>query len=188
MPRPGAASLSPRLPAAPARNRNSLYAVDVCSGPSRRAVPVASLRAMRHNNDMDQPSSKLRLAAMVATVVALLAISVPFVWQHDVDAEPAAAGMMTPIVVASARRVGAIARRAGRRRRVHGRRQAGEARFHDEGSRRQGCVADVVQGQGHPAELLGNVVRSVQGGDPRLRRTAKGQSKNDLVVDRLLGG
>ena len=34
---------------------------------------------------------------MVATVVALLAISVPFVWQHDVEAEPAAAGMMTPI-------------------------------------------------------------------------------------------
>lgn len=37
---------------------------------------------------MDQPSNKLRLAAMAATLVALLAISVPFVWQHDVEAEP----------------------------------------------------------------------------------------------------
>jgi len=40
---------------------------------------------------MDQPSSKVRLAAMIATFVALLAISVPFVWQHDVEAERAAA-------------------------------------------------------------------------------------------------
>ena len=40
---------------------------------------------------MDQPSAKIRLAAMIATFAALLAISVPFVWQHDVEAEPAAA-------------------------------------------------------------------------------------------------
>lgn len=36
-----------------------------------------------------QPSAKLRFAAMAATVIALLAISVPFVLQYDVDAEPA---------------------------------------------------------------------------------------------------
>ena len=46
---------------------------------------------------MDQPSTKLRLAAMIATVVALLAISVPFVWQHDLEAEPASVGMMSPV-------------------------------------------------------------------------------------------
>jgi thiol-disulfide isomerase/thioredoxin len=46
---------------------------------------------------MDQPSSKLRLAAMAATVIALLAISVPFIWQHDVDAEPALADTMAPV-------------------------------------------------------------------------------------------
>jgi thiol-disulfide isomerase/thioredoxin len=46
---------------------------------------------------MDQPSSKLRLAAMAATVIALLAISVPFIWQNDVDAEPALAGALTPV-------------------------------------------------------------------------------------------
>ena len=46
---------------------------------------------------MDQPSTKLRLAAMIATVVALLAISVPFVWQHDVEAEPVSVGMMSPV-------------------------------------------------------------------------------------------
>ncbi len=38
---------------------------------------------------MDQPSSKLRLAAVAATVIALAAISVPFIFQHDVEAEPA---------------------------------------------------------------------------------------------------
>ena len=46
---------------------------------------------------MDQPSAKLRVAAMIATVVALLAISVPFVWQHEVDAEPVSASMMSPV-------------------------------------------------------------------------------------------
>src|SRR5262245_20565923 len=45
---------------------------------------------MRQNTAMDQPSSQVRLAAMIATFVALLAISVPFVWQHDLEAEPAA--------------------------------------------------------------------------------------------------
>lgn len=35
-----------------------------------------------------QPSSTVRFAAFAATVIALLAISVPFVWQHDVGAEP----------------------------------------------------------------------------------------------------
>jgi cytochrome c biogenesis protein CcmG/thiol:disulfide interchange protein DsbE len=46
---------------------------------------------------MEQPSAKLRLVAMAATVVALLAISVPFVWQGHLEAEPAVevdAGML----------------------------------------------------------------------------------------------
>jgi thiol-disulfide isomerase/thioredoxin len=46
---------------------------------------------------MDQPSRKLRMAAMVATFVALLALSVPFVWQHDVEAEPSEAEVMSPV-------------------------------------------------------------------------------------------
>jgi thiol-disulfide isomerase/thioredoxin len=37
---------------------------------------------------MDQPSTKLRVVAMAATVIALVAISIPFVWQHDVEAGP----------------------------------------------------------------------------------------------------
>ena len=45
---------------------------------------------------MDQPSAKLRAAALIATVVALLAISVPFVWDHELDAEPAV-GMLSPV-------------------------------------------------------------------------------------------
>jgi thiol-disulfide isomerase/thioredoxin len=36
----------------------------------------------------ERSSSKVRLVAAIATVIALLAISVPFVLQHDVDAEP----------------------------------------------------------------------------------------------------
>ena len=45
---------------------------------------------------MDQPSAKLRAAALIATVIALLAISVPFVWDHELDAEPAV-GMLSPV-------------------------------------------------------------------------------------------
>jgi thiol-disulfide isomerase/thioredoxin len=40
---------------------------------------------------MDQPNTPLRMAAMAATLIALLAMSVPFVWQHAAEAEPAAA-------------------------------------------------------------------------------------------------
>ncbi len=46
---------------------------------------------------MDQPSAKLRLAAMAATAAALLAISVPFVWQHDVEAGPALGATPAPV-------------------------------------------------------------------------------------------
>jgi thiol-disulfide isomerase/thioredoxin len=46
---------------------------------------------------MDQPSSKLRLAAMAATFMALLAISVPFVWQPDLEAVPSSADEMAPV-------------------------------------------------------------------------------------------
>jgi thiol-disulfide isomerase/thioredoxin len=34
---------------------------------------------------------------MLATVMALLAISVPFVWQHDVEAEPVSVSMLSPV-------------------------------------------------------------------------------------------
>lgn len=36
------------------------------------------------------------MAAVVATVVALLVISVPFVWQHGMDSEPASAAAFEP--------------------------------------------------------------------------------------------
>jgi len=44
------------------------------------------------------PSSKMRMIAVGATAIALLGISIPFVWQPDVDAEPAAitADAVTP--------------------------------------------------------------------------------------------
>jgi thiol-disulfide isomerase/thioredoxin len=47
---------------------------------------------------MDQPNTKLRMAAMAATAIALVAISIPFVWQDNVEAgrsNPAAA--MSPV-------------------------------------------------------------------------------------------
>jgi thiol-disulfide isomerase/thioredoxin len=37
-----------------------------------------------------QPNPKIRLVAMAATVIALLAISIPFVFEDHIDAEPAA--------------------------------------------------------------------------------------------------
>ncbi|HUE90067.1 MAG TPA: TlpA disulfide reductase family protein [Vicinamibacterales bacterium] len=46
---------------------------------------------------MDQPNSKLRLAAIAATAIALLAISVPFIFEGHLEAEPAAAETMTPV-------------------------------------------------------------------------------------------
>jgi thiol-disulfide isomerase/thioredoxin len=48
---------------------------------------------------MDQPNQTLRYVAMAVTVMALLAISIPFVWQHSVEAEPGiAAGLaVTPV-------------------------------------------------------------------------------------------
>jgi cytochrome c biogenesis protein CcmG, thiol:disulfide interchange protein DsbE len=45
----------------------------------------------------DQPSSRLRLVAIAATVIALLAISVPFIFQHDLEAEPAVSDAMAPV-------------------------------------------------------------------------------------------
>jgi thiol-disulfide isomerase/thioredoxin len=43
-----------------------------------------------------QPSSKVQFAALAATVIALLAISIPFVWQHDVEAERGDAAPVVP--------------------------------------------------------------------------------------------
>jgi thiol-disulfide isomerase/thioredoxin len=49
----------------------------------------------------DAPSGKMRMIAVAATAVALLAIAIPFVWQPHVDAEPgtdaaAVAATVTP--------------------------------------------------------------------------------------------
>lgn len=46
---------------------------------------------------MDQPSSKLRLVAMAATAIALLAISVPFIFEGHLEAEPAITGTLAPV-------------------------------------------------------------------------------------------
>jgi thiol-disulfide isomerase/thioredoxin len=46
---------------------------------------------------MDQPNTKLRVAAMAATFIALLAISVPFVWQRPAEAEPPASSTVAPV-------------------------------------------------------------------------------------------
>ena len=46
---------------------------------------------------MDQPSSKLRLVAMAATAIALLAISVPFIFERHLEAGPAATEAMAPV-------------------------------------------------------------------------------------------
>ena len=48
-------------------------------------------------SDSAQPSSKLRLAAIAATVITLLAISVPFIFQDHVDATPTAPAGVAPL-------------------------------------------------------------------------------------------
>ncbi|MEW6320562.1 MAG: TlpA disulfide reductase family protein [Acidobacteriota bacterium] len=48
---------------------------------------------------MEKTNSKVRVAAVIATAVALLAIAVPFVWQSSVVAEPAAAVSAAPAVL-----------------------------------------------------------------------------------------
>jgi len=50
---------------------------------------------------MNQPNQTLRYVAMAVTVVALLAISIPFVWQHSVEAEPSTAAGLAVTPVAS---------------------------------------------------------------------------------------
>ena len=52
---------------------------------------------MEQPDTVELPNAKLRFAAVAATVIALLAISVPFVFQHDVEAEPSAVEEMAPV-------------------------------------------------------------------------------------------
>ena len=46
---------------------------------------------------MDQASSKLRMAAIAATAISLLAISVPFIFQHDLEAGPTDIDAVAPL-------------------------------------------------------------------------------------------
>jgi thiol-disulfide isomerase/thioredoxin len=59
-----------------------------------------------------QPSSKVRFVALAATIIALLAISVPFVWQHDVvEAERGAeepVGMVSSMAPIASHEEGAV--------------------------------------------------------------------------------
>lgn len=43
------------------------------------------------------PNSKMRMIAVVVTVGALLAISIPFVWQHNADSTPAETAAVAPV-------------------------------------------------------------------------------------------
>src|SRR5262245_9056474 len=45
---------------------------------------------------MEQPSNRIQIVAIAATVIALGAVSIPFVWDDHVDAEPAAAVAAAP--------------------------------------------------------------------------------------------
>src|SRR4030095_16774774 len=56
---------------------------------------------LRHNKLMNQPNQTIRYVAMAVTVVARLAISIPFVWQHSVEAEPGIAAGLAVAPVAS---------------------------------------------------------------------------------------
>jgi peroxiredoxin len=54
---------------------------------------------MGQNTDMDPSNTKVRLAAMAATFVALLVISVPFVWQQTMGEESPSAAALDPATV-----------------------------------------------------------------------------------------
>ena len=49
-------------------------------------------------------------------------------------------------------------------------RQAGQPRLHRQGHERRECPPRRLQGQGHPDQLLGDVVPALQGGDSGLHR------------------
>jgi len=55
---------------------------------------------------MEQPPRKLRLAAMAATVITLLAISMPFIFEDHVDAVPVASAAVVPLASHDASAVG----------------------------------------------------------------------------------
>lgn len=63
---------------------------------------------MGHNSQMDQQTaSKVRLAAIAATVLALVVLSVPFLMERGADATPGAAGTpMTPVAAHEAGEAG----------------------------------------------------------------------------------
>ena len=118
---------------------------------------------------MNQPNQTIRYVAMAVTVVALLAISIPFVWQHNVEAEPSVAA---GLAVAPSR----VARRSDRSAEQDAACMADakpanmDFKFKDLDGKE--VPLSSYQGQGRVAQLLGDVVRPVQSRDPRLRGTA----------------
>ena len=79
---------------------------------------------------------------------------------------------------AGGRRVGRHHHRVSRRaRRRPSHRQAGAAALHAQGHERRRREAGLVQGQGHPAELLGDVVRALQGRDSRSSSSCRSSTR-----------
>ena len=172
--------------------------------PARAGTPPAgdmASNAMRYGSTIDamnQPSPVSKVAASAAAV--------PGATAHR------AARDQRAVRVAARRRGRAGRRRGGRDRArchagrvargtrgrgrryagcLHGRRQARESRFRVQGSGRQGRQAEFLQGQSHPAEFLGNVVRAVQSGDPGLRRApgeVQGQARGRRLRRRRYRG
>ena len=60
-------------------------------GSGERSDDRSNERANDLQNDRPNASSNMRMVAVAATAVALLGISIPFVWQADADATPPAA-------------------------------------------------------------------------------------------------
>ena len=109
-------------------------------------------------------TSKTRMIAVAVTAVALLAIAIPFVWQPHVGAEPTtttAAGDVTPAASHD------NANRQARACMANAKPANFDFTMKDVDGNQVSLVE--LQGQGRAAELLGNVVRAVQGGNSRLR-------------------
>ena len=100
------------------------------------------------------------MIAVAVTAVALLAIAIPFVWQPHVDAEPAAASTPgasnDPVAAASHEADPTSAACMANAKQANW-----DFKLKDVDGKER--VAVVIQGQSRAAELLGDVVRAVQG-------------------------
>jgi hypothetical protein len=107
------------------------------------------------------PSSNMRMIAVAATAIALLGISIPFVWQPHEDT-PAS----TPATVTPAASHETTPAEEGASCMAYPKPANWDFKLKDLDGKEVSLASFKDQGQRCPAQLLGDVVRPVQGRDP----------------------